>query len=71
MSDVKLGDVPHLYSLIPLAQSVAAPIIDLKNADGLVGAQYQQREEFSRIVGSIAMKLAKNFELGTKGNGLA
>ena len=44
----KLGDVPHLYSLIPLAQSVAAPILELRASDGLVGSQYRQRDEERR-----------------------
>lgn len=56
----KLGDIPHLYSLIPLAQSVASPILDLKSNDGLVGAQYKQREEYEKIITGIANKLFMN-----------
>ncbi len=40
-SDLKLGDVPHLYSLIPLAQSNSSPITKLKGTDGLVGTQFK------------------------------
>ena len=40
-------DVPHFYSLIPLAQAVAAPIFDLKGAGGLVGAQFKQADDAS------------------------
>lgn len=52
--DAKLGDVPHLYSLVPLAQSAAAPIFGLESADGLVGAQYKQREDYANIIAGIA-----------------
>jgi hypothetical protein len=63
--DAKLGDVPHLYSLIPLAQAVAAPILDLQASDGLVGAQYKQREEYGGIIETICGSIAKN--LGMQG----
>ncbi|WP_031208805.1 ParA family protein [Halomonas huangheensis] len=56
----KLGDIPHLYSLIPLAQSVATPILDLKSSDGLVGAQYKQREDYEEIIKKIAKNLYAN-----------
>lgn len=57
---MKLGDIPHLYSLIPLAQSAASPIIDLKSGDGLVGAQYKQREGYEKIISKIAGNLYSN-----------
>ena len=58
----KLGDIPHLYSLIPLAQTVAAPIISLKSVDGLVGSQFQQRDEYGSILTGLAENLLSNFE---------
>lgn len=63
IDDAKLGDVPHLYSLIPLAQSVAAPIIELKTSDGLVGAQYLQRTEYGKIIAAVCDKIAHNLGL--------
>src|SRR5690606_24818775 len=42
LQDLRLGDVKHLYSLIPLAQSVSSPILKLKSSDGLVGTQFKQ-----------------------------
>jgi hypothetical protein len=60
ISAAKLGDIPHLFSLIPLAQSVASPILDLKSADGLVGAQYKQREEYDSMIETIANKVERN-----------
>lgn len=59
-SEVKLGDVPNLYSLIPLAQSANAPLVALTSRDGLVGAQYQQAEIYSSIIDLVAAALAKN-----------
>lgn len=58
-----LGDVPHLYSLIPLAQSVAAPILALKSADGLVGSQYKQRDDYESIIESVSARIAENVNL--------
>jgi cellulose biosynthesis protein BcsQ len=58
-----LGDVPHLYSLIPLAQSVAAPILDLKSADGLVGSQFKQRDDYEMIIASVSRRIAENIGL--------
>jgi cellulose biosynthesis protein BcsQ len=37
LEEYHLGDVPNLYSLIPLAQTANAPIVALKAKDGLVG----------------------------------
>ncbi|MDX3978849.1 ParA family protein [Shinella sp.] len=52
-ADLRLGDVPNLYSLIPLAQTVNAPIIALKSKDGLVGSQFSQAENYRAIIGSL------------------
>jgi cellulose biosynthesis protein BcsQ len=60
---VKLGDVPHLYSLIPLAQSVSKPILSLGAGDGLVGSQFQQREQYGTILRGVAERLSKNLNL--------
>lgn len=62
-STAHLGDVPHLFSLIPLGQSVASPIIDLQSSDGLVGSQYRQRTEYTKILQHIAETLAANIGL--------
>lgn len=57
-TDLRLGDVPNLYSLIPLAQTVNAPIIALKGKDGLVGSQFIQAENYKSIIGSLASAIA-------------
>ncbi|WP_292085634.1 MULTISPECIES: ParA family protein [unclassified Brevundimonas] len=58
VKDPHLGDVPNLYSLIPLAQSANAPIIALKSRDGLVGSQFIQSANYKQIIGSLADKIA-------------
>lgn len=57
-ADMRLGDVPNLYSLIPLAQTVNAPIIALKGRDGLVGSQFIQAENYKSIIGALASAIA-------------
>ncbi|GLU50546.1 ParA family protein [Dyadobacter frigoris] len=58
--DLKLGDVPHLYSLIPLAQSNASPLLKLKGSDGLVGSQFKQVQDYQEILKKIVEKLFNN-----------
>jgi hypothetical protein len=58
-----LGDVPHMYSLVPLAQSANCPIRGLKAADGLVGSQFRQVEKYAVNLGEIAKRLAANIGL--------
>jgi cellulose biosynthesis protein BcsQ len=70
LDTAKLGDVPHLYSLIPRAQSVAAPIFALQKEDQLVGSQYKQSEEYKRILTGLVENLESNLEAATQ-NGLA
>lgn len=57
--DPHLGDVPNLYSLIPLAQSVNAPIVALGSSDGLVGNQYSQARSYKSIIGSLAEAISE------------
>jgi cellulose biosynthesis protein BcsQ len=57
--NLHLGDVPNLYSLIPLAQTVNSPIIGLRAKDGLVGSQFSQAETYKDIIGSLAKAIAK------------
>lgn len=60
--NAKLGDIPHLYSLIPLAQTVSAPIMSLRSQDGLVGSQFQQRDEYVSILTNLANNLMSNLD---------
>ena len=60
MDDLKLGDVPNMFSLIPLAQSVNAPIAGLQSSDGLAGGQYQQQENYMHTIRAVSDALARN-----------
>lgn len=55
-----LGDVPHLYSLVPLAQASNSPVHGLQSSDGLVGAQYSQQEQYTDIIQSVTDSLLTN-----------
>lgn len=63
IENLKLGDVKHLYSLIPLAQSVSSPILKLKSSDGLVGTQFKQQTEYNEIINGIAENILSNLNL--------
>ena len=58
--DVRLGDVPHMYSLVPLAQTAHAPIHRLTAKDGLSGGQYQQQRQYQEFINTLARSLMRN-----------
>ena len=64
LAAMHLGDVPHMYSLVPLAQSVNAPIRELAAADGLVGSQFKQRDNYVENLNAIVQALATNIGIG-------
>jgi len=59
-SSLRLGDVPNMYSLIPLAQSVNAPIAALQSSDGLAGGQYAQQQNYIHNIEAVSEALARN-----------
>ncbi|MHB2054674.1 ParA family protein [Pantoea dispersa] len=59
----KLGDIHHLYSLVPLAQKKSVPIHGLTSTDGLVGSQYSAVREFQNTIRPIANNLLRNLEM--------
>ena len=60
IEDVRLGDVPQMFSLVPLAQSAHAPIHNLTRKDGLSGGQYQQQLQYRDFIGKLATSLMRN-----------
>ena len=60
--DMDLGDVPNMFSLVPMAQSAHAPIHRLESGDGLVGAQYSQRDKYAGFVAGLSTALLKNLD---------
>jgi cellulose biosynthesis protein BcsQ len=61
-NDVRLGDVPHMYSLVPLAQTAHVPIHRLTGKDGLSGGQYQQQREYERFIAPLVSSLMRNLK---------
>jgi hypothetical protein len=57
---VRLGDVPHMYSLVPLAQTAHAPIHRLISKDGLSGGQYAQQRQYEEFISTLASSLMRN-----------
>lgn len=63
MEHALLGEVPNMYSLVPLAQTANAPIVDLRSSDGLVGSHYNQAKRYVDILSGVASALARNIGL--------
>ena len=57
-----LGDVPNMFSLVPLAQSANAPIVELTASDGLVGAQYSQKDTYVTFIDTLAQNLLETVQ---------
>jgi cellulose biosynthesis protein BcsQ len=60
VDSLRLGDVPHMFSLVPLAQSAHTPIHGLTSKDGLSGGQYNQQVEYNRFISALAASLLAN-----------
>lgn len=57
---VHLGDIPNMFSIVPLAQSAAAPVSALRAADGVRGAHHAQVRRYVEILKVVAETLQKN-----------
>jgi len=60
IEELSLGDIPHLYSLVPLAQTSNAPIHDLSAQDGIVGNHYKMVNTYKELMEGICTKLLNN-----------
>jgi cellulose biosynthesis protein BcsQ len=61
-SNLELGHIPYLYSLVPMAQASKVPIHALTSADGVVGNQYAQVKSYSSLMSTLCDKLLRNLE---------
>jgi cellulose biosynthesis protein BcsQ len=59
---LRLGDVPHMFSLVPLAQSAHTPIHGLTSKDGLSGGQYNQQGDYNTFISALATSLLNNLQ---------
>lgn len=60
---IRLGDIPYVYSLVPLSQSSKTPIHSLTSADGLNGAQYKQVDGYRENLKKVSDKFLENIGL--------
>lgn len=61
---LKLGDIPQLYSLIPLSQISNVPIFDMSASNGLVGSQFKQKKDYTALLKQISESIINNIEQG-------
>ena len=59
-ADLKLGDVPFVYSLVPMSQASKTPIPDLGGAEGIRGNQYGQVKKYQELMDTLCVKLLHN-----------
>ena len=59
-AELKLGDIPYVYSIIPLSQTSNTPIFDLSYASGLRGNQTSSVENYKKYLETIAINFIKN-----------
>lgn len=67
-ADLSLGDVPHMFSLVPLAQTSHTPIHKLTSGDGLSGGQYGQQEEYKKFIDNLCRSLRANLSKTAEGH---
>jgi cellulose biosynthesis protein BcsQ len=60
VSDLDLGVVPNMFSMVPLAQAVHAPITSLTLQDGLKGGQVNQQTRYADRLREISKRLITN-----------
>lgn len=68
LTDMHLGDVPHMYSLVPLAQTAHTPIHKLTARDGLSGGQYQQQGQYRDFIHKLTQALIMNLRRASGGD---
>ncbi|WP_411820858.1 AAA family ATPase [Hyphococcus formosus] len=61
--ELRLGDIPYVYSLVPLSQSSKTPIHSLASKDGVVGAQFKQVQQYSTLMDAFSKTLLENIGL--------
>ena len=55
--ELKLGDVPYVYSIIPLSQTANTPIFELSYATGVRGNQTSSVENYKKYLNTLAENL--------------
>lgn len=58
--ELNLGDMPYVYSLVPLSQTAKVPMFDLNYSNGIRGNQSASVEEYSEYIELIVNNLVRN-----------
>ncbi|MDN3622714.1 ParA family protein [Methylobacterium isbiliense] len=56
-SELEIGTVPNLFSLVPMSQSNHAPIFELSSSDGVVGAHFSKVKDSKKIFEAVSERL--------------
>ncbi|WP_083463377.1 ParA family protein [Prosthecomicrobium hirschii] len=62
IKDFRIGEIPNLYSLIPMSQSEHKPIFDLKAKDGVRGAHFTRVKDAELLFKKVSSNMIKNIE---------
>lgn len=65
-SELLIGEIPTLNSLIPLSQSANKPIFGLMGSDGVVGAHFKKVQDFEAVIKRIANNIINNITVYDK-----
>ena len=60
--DLKIGDIPYVYSVIPLSQTANCPIFNLTYQEGLRGNQKTSVEKYKKYLENISKRLMFNVD---------
>lgn len=63
MDKLKLGDIPYVYSIIPLSQTSNTPMFELSYASGLRGNQSSSVDNYKKYLEQIATNFIRNVEV--------
>lgn len=59
-SDLELGHIPYINSLIPMAQAAKSPVHQLRAGDGIVGSQYKNAKDYGELLNLLCDRLLQN-----------
>lgn len=60
VSNLNLGEIPHMFGILALSQFVGAPIANLNSSDGMAGSQYTQAKNYIKAFNSISDRVMQN-----------
>lgn len=60
LSELNLGEIPHMFGILALSQFVGAPIANLKSTDGMAGSQYTQAKNYIKAFDTISDRIIQN-----------